>query len=403
MEGVIPSSPAVVLFLIGGCSVTWLAWAPLAFAGSEEEDPLAAWREGVRISPVLPEENRHSVHSYYTASPESPDGRWVLMYTSTTRDGGRGEIWIVERASGEHKVLARDVIVEDIHRAACQQWVSGGRRVAYHDCRDGTWVVVCVDIDTQKERVLAKGRQLGWGQPTGNLVALYGPHWDPGNRCDLEILDLETGEIRTVLTASAVKAAYPGWIAETFSEKPISIFFPVLSPDLNRVFFKMATPEGGEGRSFRRGLVCYDIKESRFLFMSKNWGHPGWCPDSKTISEVASSRIVLIDSDNGAMRKLPNLPAFPGAHPSVSPNGRVFATDVATVESWGGPKKHWGVAVANLRGGQIVLLDHFENSHGATSRRASHPHPSFSLDGRRLYYNVSATQWTRLYVAEGKE
>ena len=293
--------------------------------------------------------------------------------------------------------------VEDIHRAACQQWVSGGRRVAYHDCRDGTWVVVCVDIDGLKERVLAKGRQLGWGQPTGNLVALYGPHWDPGEHRDLEILDVESGEIRTVLTASTVKAAYADWVAETFGEKPVSIFFPVLSPDLERVFFKMAAPETGEFRSLRQGLLCYGLKESRFLFMSRSWAHPAWHPDSRTIIEVASSRIILIDSDNGAVRQIPDLPQFRGAHPSVSPNRQVFATDMASVEPFGGPKNHWGVAVGDLRGGQFVLLDHFENTHGATSRRASHPHPSFSPDGRRLYYNVSATQWTRLYVAEAKE
>jgi WD40-like Beta Propeller Repeat len=38
-----------------------------------------------------------------------------------------------------------------------------------------------------------------------------------------------------------------------------------------------------------------------------------------------------------------------------------------------------------------------------TSARAlpvSHPHPAFSPDGKRLYFNVSAGQWTRLHVAE---
>jgi hypothetical protein len=369
-------------------------------AAGEEGDALARWGTGVKISPVLAEEDRHSVHTYYTASPESPDGRWVLMYTSTARDGGKGEIWIVERVSGQRKVLARDVTVEDIHRAACQQWVSGGRRVIFHDCRQGVWSVICVDIDTLKERVLATGRQLGFGQAYGNVVPLYGPHWAPGDHRDLEILDVESGEIRTVLTASAVKTTYPDWIGKKFGENPVSIFFPVLSPDLGRIFFKMATPKGGKYQSLRLGLVCYDLKASKFLFMSKGWGHPGWLPDSRTTMDVAGGKIVLIDSKDGTTSAVPNLPRFGGAHPSAGPDGRVFATDMASVESFGGPKGHWGVVVGDLRGGPSVLLHHFDNSRGAASWRRSHPHPAFSADGKRLYYNVSATQWSRLYVAE---
>ena len=30
----------------------------------------------------------------------------------------------------------------------------------------------------------------------------------------------------------------------------------------------------------------------------------------------------------------------------------------------------------------------------------SHPHPAFSPDGKRLYFNVSDGKWTRLHVAE---
>src|SRR5262245_4397273 len=103
-------------------------------------DPLAAWQGKVKISPVSGKDH-HSIHSYFTTTPESPDGRWVLFYASTTADGHDGELRVRERTTGKETVLARDISCEDAHRAACQQWVSGGKRVVYHNVhKNGEWV-----------------------------------------------------------------------------------------------------------------------------------------------------------------------------------------------------------------------------------------------------------------------
>jgi Tol biopolymer transport system component len=251
--------------------------------------------------------------------------------------------------------------------------------------------------------VLAPGRLTGWGQPNADVVPIYGPHWNPGSHRDLELLNVETGEIRTALTVEAVKAAYPEYFRTAFGDKPASIFFPVLSPDLKRVFFKLATPAGGDARSTaastRQGLVCYNLAEQRFLYMSPRWGHPAWSPDSRTIVETSYH---LFDSDDGKSRQLPGLPAPHGDHPSTSPDGRLIVTDT-TMDVFGGDPKEWGVVVADTRGTSHVLIHRFDNSHGASSWRRSHPHPVFSPDGRRIYFNVSSTRWTQLYVAEAAE
>jgi hypothetical protein len=49
------------------------------------------------------------------------------------------------------------------------------------------------------------------------------------------------------------------------------------------------------------------------------------------------------------------------------------------------------------------VIHRFDGSKGATSWRPSHPHPVFSADGRRVYYNVNDGRWTQLYVAERGE
>src|SRR5919199_1949902 len=209
-------------------------------ARTTDHDPLAPWRHGVTVSPVSAVAAQHTIHAYYTACPESPDGSRVVFYASTTPEAYTGEIPVLDRRTGEETVLVRHVEVEDSHRAACQQWVSGGRRVAFHDVRDGRWVVATADVDTGEIRVLAEDRQLAWGQPDADLVPLYGPHWDPSAHRDLDLLNVATGEVRTVLTAAAVREQYPALIHKEFGDRLISIFFPALSPDLTRIFFKIA-------------------------------------------------------------------------------------------------------------------------------------------------------------------
>jgi hypothetical protein len=389
--------------MIGRCLSTSLPLLVFAVVQAEEgNDPLAPWRDRVTIRRVTMQAGRHTIHSYVNTCPESPDGRWVLFYASTTPDSHRGELRILERATGEEKVLARNINTEDAHRAACQQWASRGRRVVYHDVRDGEWLVAAVDVESGKERVLARNRQLCWGQANSDFVPIYGQHWNPGAHRDLELVNVETGEITTAVTADAVRAKYPELIAKLFGDKPMSVFFPILSPNLKRVIFKLASPGGGDFRSskasVRLGLVCYDLENKRFLFATANWGHPAWHPDSRTIVQKGN---YLFDSSDGRGRRIPDLPGFRGDHPTASPDGKLVVTDT-TMEKFGGTEKEWGVVVSDIRGKNHIILHRFDNSHGAKSWRRSHPHPVFSADGRRIYFNVSSGDWTQLYVAEAK-
>lgn len=379
-------------------TAAWLGAAWLAPpARTETRTPeLQGWNKTAKVRPLAPRQDRHSIHSYFNTSPESPDGRWVVYYTSNAPDGHVGEVRILQRATGEEKILARNVTVEDAHRSACQQWISNSRRVVFHDFRDGHWLVLSVDVDTLAERVLARDRMVSWGQPRGNLVPIYGPHYDPNAFRDLELLDVESGQRRLILKAGDVRKAYPDLVASVYGDRQFSIYFPVLSPDSDRVFFKLAAPDGGDFRSkkasTRELLFVYGIGEQRLLFGHEKWGHPAWHPDSRRILNVGP---VVIDSIAGTLAKVPGLPPFPGAHPSYSPDGQLFATDTKVdVEG------HWGVVVGSVKGNHHQVIHTFDNSKGASSWRVSHPHPVFSADGRRLYFNVNATRWTQLYVAE---
>ncbi len=394
-----PKTRFLILCLTMSCSVVVVTDAFGA-------DALDAWRKGVKVSRLLDKGECHSVHSYFNTSPESPDGTHVVLYRSTAANAHEGEVCIVNRSTGAIIVLASNVLVEDVHRVACQQWVLGGRSVVFHDLRDGEWCVVIIDMESGKERVLITGRQVGWGQAQGDIVPLYGPHWEPGEHRDLELLNLRTGEVSTAVTIDATKDAYPDWFSRQFSDSPTSVFFPILSPDMNRVFFKVASAAGGGFRSSagsrRYGIFCYDLREKRFLYMHGKWGHPAWAPDSCRIANIWGRRPVLVNCETGAVEANRKLPAFPSAHPAISPDGQLFAVDTRA-ESFGGDKNEWAIVVGSIKSAEHVLVHRFDNSQGARSWRKAHPHPVFSPDGRRVYFNVSSGPWTQLYVAEMAE
>jgi hypothetical protein len=377
--------------------------------GKESPGPVATWKTGVRIRAVSDVPNRHTIHTYFNVSPESPDGRYVLYYTSVTPEAHSGEIRMQERATGRETVLVRSLDCEDGHRVACQQWVSHGRRVLFHDLRNGETVVATVDIRTLKERVLAKGRMVSWGQPDRDWAPIYGTHFQPGPYKDVELLNVETGEIRTLVTGKRVRAAYPEQIEKLYGAKEISTPFGTLSPDGKLIFFKLSAaadnytplPPGHvkwprSYQSDREGLVCFDIEHSRLLFFRRDWGHPAWHPNSKAFINMPN---VMIDAYTGEETSITGLPKFPGQHLSISPDGKLFVTDTQ-LGPFGGGKGEWGVAVCDLHGGAWTMIARFQGDEGATTWRKNHPHPAFSADSRRIYYNVNSGKYTRLFVAE---
>jgi Tol biopolymer transport system component len=297
------------------------------------------------------------------------------------------------------------VQTEDAHRVACQQWLSGGRRVAFHEHIEKKWRVVVVDVETLEKTIVAGDRQVGFGRPEGDLLPMYGCHWNPGPNRDLYVWDAATGKISTRATIAEVEAKFGDWLAKEFAGKPCSIFFPVISPDLQRVFFKISAGNGGsdfmaKDASHRSGLVVYDFKKGACTWQRGQWGHPGWMPDSRHIFEVGN---MMMDTDNPVFTytKLKDVPNLRGSHPSVSPDGKLMVTDGMT-EPIGGKPNEWGVLVADMRGEKWKLLHSFEQNRGAKSWRRSDPHPAFSADGKRIYYNTSDTEFTRLMVAEIK-
>ncbi|MCA8987493.1 MAG: PD40 domain-containing protein, partial [Planctomycetaceae bacterium] len=366
---------------------------------AEETDSLAAWRTGVVVKPVASHTDRHVIHSYFNTCPESPDGKHVVYYTSSTKEGESGDLRILERETGRETIIATSIIAEDAHRAACQQWSCGGKVVVYHNCREHRWFVMAYHLETQQTSVLAEDRQVSFGDPDSSWVPIYGCHWNPGEHRDLQLVNAQTGEIKTVVTVKEVVSTYGEWIQKSFGTTDVSIFFPIVSPDSKRVFFKISRPSGSDdyrsgSASYRIGKVIYDLEAGQFIRLAEKWGHPSWSPDSQEIFEKGN---FAMNVETGKTRRC--APSCFSDHPSIGPNGLVFVTDADVTKRNLRNPGDWAIGVGSMTKDEFVVIDIFNNSQGARSWRHNHPHPIFSADGKRIYYNVNAGPWTTLMVA----
>lgn len=372
------------------CLLSLGAPGPDGVSGASEVDK---WKYG-SVRPVGPVKERHTFHSYFVNSPESPDGRYIIYFSSTVLSGEYGDLRLLVRETGEERILASGIQVEDAHRGACEQWI--GSYVVYHDVSSGIWKVIAVDINTGKSRVLAEDRQVGFGSPGYLWLPVYGKHWNPGEHRDLEFVNVETGAIRKPLTIHDVVDAYPEWINKRFNTLDLSIFFPVLSLDGKRVFFKVSSPGNGDTYrgshvSDREGKLVYDLAEDHFIGMFEEWGHPSWHPDGEQILEKGNFLYNLKTGENCRL----SLTA-PSNHPSLNIKGDLFVTDANMTRHDFAHTGDWAIIVGSCHDDYWVIADWFNNEGGARSWRKSHPHPVFNLQGNRLYYNVSDGAWTRL-------
>lgn len=369
-------------------------------ARAADADPLAPWREGVTIKAVADLKDRHTIHAYFNTCPESPDGKYVLYYTSAAVDGETGDLRIRERSTGKETIIATNLHTEDAHRAACQQWSNGGKTVVYHDNHEGAFRVMAYDIESAQTKVLAPNRQVGFGSATGQWAVTYGQHWNPGPHRNLELVHVVTGEVRTAIKAEDVVKEYGDWMQQKLKSTDMTIFFPVMSQDEKKVFFKVAIPGGGNDfrsmhASERDGKVVYDLEAGRFLKMLDSWGHPSWTPDGTAIFEKGN---YATDVVTGQVTRYS--PSCITNHPTVAPDGSVFVSDAEVTKRYWRNAGDWAIAVASMQKDDWVVLQIFSNAGGAKTWRHNHPHPAFSADSRRIYYNVNEGEWTTLMVAE---
>jgi len=253
----------------------------------------------------------------------------------------------------------------------------------------GEWVVAVVDVEDRRGTRAREEPAEFLGRPDADVVPLYGPHWNPGEHRDLELVNVESGEIRTVLTNEASReisgvdrqdvrrAADVDFLSRPQSDgRRCSSRWPRRETAIRAA----KAPAGGRARSAT-------ARGPALLFLIA-------VGPSVVASRLEDDRRDAEPADPHGVGAVERLPVCPTAAPAILPRA-------PTERSWS-PTARWSVSagpettghrVMDIRGNDHVIIHKFDNSHGAASWR-SRTAPGVQRRRRRIYFNVSSGPWT---------
>jgi hypothetical protein len=78
----------------------------------------------------------------------------------------------------------------------------------------------------------------------------------------------------------------------------------------------------------------------------------------------------------------------------------LFVTDADVTRRPYGKPGYWAIGIGSTKEDAYLVVDLFDNTQGARTWRHNDPHPVFSADGNRIYYNTNRGPWTQLMVAD---
>ena len=191
-------------------------------------------KRGFPVS-VISDNKTFSVHTYFDICPESPDGR-LVAYTRFTggvpgrnRDEPRAGVVVIIDRNGENERVVGEFSSRWGHFGAYVLWIDGST-IAYQDGEE----VHFANIDTGEEKVFTGGCQMYHSSggavftPGESVTFGSGPFEDA-----LYILDIETGNVRPVITLNDLAKAE--WLRDEPERENWDLHHAKWSPSGKRV------------------------------------------------------------------------------------------------------------------------------------------------------------------------
>ena len=343
---------------------------------------------------------RAAVHNYYDLSPESPDGTRVAFFAFDGIAPSPGSIMVAGRDGDGMRAVAK-ASSGSAHRGAFQQWVDANR-LAFHTDTPAGRVTVVVDLETGHRHQLPGAVRVF--SPQGTRIAHATDYTRRlGGCCRLEavyVTDFESEGV-PVLTLGQVRAVHP--LVDRFAEEAPPAFGDVRWAPDGASFFVTFTNVGYKsiGRAIQRvnSLFLAEADGSDLRYLGEFGHHPRWAPDGTFIYTIdpqpgGVDGLTARRLDGSAPTVL--FAQAPGVHPSFSLDMKHVMTDAY---DW--PSK--GLAALMLYdadgSGAHQVLARFA-APDLTHATGTHPHPAWSRDGRRIYFNAAEDRVPHLFALD---
>ena len=333
-----------------------------------------------------------TVHAYYDCCPESPDGQRVACFRFDGPVPGVGRVEVRDRDGALLDSFGHGA-TGDGHVGAFPTWADDDA-ILWVDGPDGLsgeprTFLRELSRDAQPE-LPGRIRQFHSASGRGLVQECARDEANPlGLTTAVAVIDRQGATIGRI-TREGCYATLPDPAAAP-PASCLSLMNAKWSPDGSRFIAVYNTEPyrklGGTDDVARfKTLVVAQADGSGLRFLGHFTHHPSWTPDGSGI--IAFNRnadgdgqdLVRFDAESGEPTVL--LADVPGVHPTIAPDHASVVTDV--FDQTAGRAR---IVRYPLPEGEPELLADFAHVDFA-HRDGHHPHPVFSRDGRRIYFNA---------------
>lgn len=354
----------------------------------------------LRVLPI--NHNGISFFGYYNISPENNQKEILFLKVDSEKE--RSSIY----ESAEIYLKHADESFSEISRTKTWNWQQGcmlqwlpqnDNRIIFNDYDDKNFQYISKVIDKNGNLIRKYNIPINNVSKNGKFalslnyerLALMKPDYGYFNRKNITIpeddkdgiwyLNLETGEIKLIITIEQLKSFNPVATMEGAKHKVNHID---ISPNGERFMF-LHRWIGPEGRFMRLITANCDGTDLYILNGDKMISHSCWWGNNKIISFCYTSEFgnaYTVFTDKTGKRELlsSKLPTYDG-HPSVSPNGKWLITD-----SYPGLDRMSFLYLYEIEKDELITLGRFYQPLKYQGEMRIDLHPKWSVDGNRIYF-----------------